>query len=196
MLAKVISGGQSGADLAGLRAARAAGIATGGFAPRGWLIEGPDGRGCVAAPWLGVDFGLTECQLGETVAERMVARRRLNVRQSDGVLLFLKDWTPGTKGLLNDLKALPRPLALIIGDRRLVADRGVYADYFAEYAWSIGASEPHAVAQWLRVLQVGTLMVAGPRRSNAPRIEAFAESFLGAAFRAHLEEPARPHAQG
>jgi hypothetical protein len=40
MLAKVISGGQTGADQAGRRAARAAGIPTGGWAPLGWKTEG------------------------------------------------------------------------------------------------------------------------------------------------------------
>jgi hypothetical protein len=40
----VISGGQSGVDQAGLRAARTAGIMTGGTAPRGWLAEVADVR--------------------------------------------------------------------------------------------------------------------------------------------------------
>jgi hypothetical protein len=50
---EVWSGGQTGADQAGLRAARAVGWATGGWAPRGWRTEaGP-------APWL-ADYGLQE----------------------------------------------------------------------------------------------------------------------------------------
>jgi hypothetical protein len=54
VIARTITGGQTGADQASLRAARAAGLATGGFAPRGWLIE--DGP----ALWLaGYDF--VEC---------------------------------------------------------------------------------------------------------------------------------------
>jgi Circularly permutated YpsA SLOG family len=36
---RVITGGQTGADQAGLRAAKAFGIATGGFMPRGFLTE-------------------------------------------------------------------------------------------------------------------------------------------------------------
>jgi hypothetical protein len=39
VLDRVISGGQSGADQAGLRTARIPGIPTGGTAPRGWLAE-------------------------------------------------------------------------------------------------------------------------------------------------------------
>lgn len=39
ILDRVISGGQSGVDQAALRAARAAGIPTGGSMPRGFLTE-------------------------------------------------------------------------------------------------------------------------------------------------------------
>jgi hypothetical protein len=54
-------------------AARACGIPTGRWAPRGWLTEaGP-------APWL-ADWGLVECQDGESEAERFWARRRRCVR--------------------------------------------------------------------------------------------------------------------
>jgi hypothetical protein len=58
---KVISGGQTGADQGGLRAAKAAGIPTGGWAPRGWLVESPHGHRDIAAPWLGPVFRLVEC---------------------------------------------------------------------------------------------------------------------------------------
>ena len=56
----MIRGGQTGADQGGLRAARAAGIPTSGFAPKGWLIESEDGRHNVPAPWL-AEYGLVEC---------------------------------------------------------------------------------------------------------------------------------------
>lgn len=68
MLERVISGGQTGADQAALRAARACGIPTGGWAARGWLTE--DGP----APWL-AEWGLAECPDGESEAERYRARR-------------------------------------------------------------------------------------------------------------------------
>jgi hypothetical protein len=54
MLPRVLSGGQSGVDQAALRAARACGLDTGGWAPAGWMTEvGP-------ASWL-ADYGLVEC---------------------------------------------------------------------------------------------------------------------------------------
>src|SRR3954463_15297231 len=76
MLDRVLSGGQTGVDQAALRAARSAGIATGGWAPLGWRTE--DG----AAPWL-ADFGLVECP-----EPGYPARTRANVRGSDGTVWF------------------------------------------------------------------------------------------------------------
>jgi hypothetical protein len=99
MLTKVISGGQTGADQAGLRAARAAGILTGGWAPRGWLVESKDGNKDVAAPWLGLLFGLEECaQLG------YAARTRANARDSDTTIWFGNVDTSGGK---HDLGGMP-----------------------------------------------------------------------------------------
>ena len=68
MLSKVVSGGQTGADQAGLRAAAKAGIDTGGWACKGWLTEkGP-------ASWL-ADYGLAECPVPDYPArtDRMSA---------------------------------------------------------------------------------------------------------------------------
>src|SRR4051812_19004074 len=82
MLILIISGGQTGVDQAGLRAARVVGLATAGWAPKGWLVERPDGRGEVSAPWL-AEWGLTEC--GEP---GYPARRKRNVRYSDATILL------------------------------------------------------------------------------------------------------------
>lgn len=92
-LGKVISGGQTGADQAGLRAARAAEIPTGGFAPRGWLTE--DGP----APWL-ADYGLTECP-GAGYPTRTAA----NARDSDGMIWF---GTTGSSGYQTTIRACTR----------------------------------------------------------------------------------------
>ena len=76
MITKIISGGQTGADQAGLRAARAAGIPTGRWAPYGWLTED------APAPWL-ADYGLVECP-----ARGYPARTRRNVLDSGATLWF------------------------------------------------------------------------------------------------------------
>ncbi|KAH3765333.1 Circularly permutated YpsA SLOG family [Pelomyxa schiedti] len=73
---KVISGGQTGADRAGLEAARQLNLATGGFAPKGWLTEdGPD-------PGL-ANFGLTQAN-----ASGYPARTKMNVDASDATIAF------------------------------------------------------------------------------------------------------------
>jgi hypothetical protein len=77
MLERIISGGQTGVDQAALRAARAQGIPTGGFAPRGWQTEaGP-------APWL-ADFGLVECD-----QPGYPSRTEANVLSADATLILI-----------------------------------------------------------------------------------------------------------
>jgi predicted Rossmann-fold nucleotide-binding protein len=80
---RVVSGGQTGVDQAALRAARAAGFETGGFAPQGWATEaGP-------APWL-AEYGLVECRVGG-----YPARTFENVRVADATLWIGPAGSPG-----------------------------------------------------------------------------------------------------
>lgn len=73
---KVISGGQTGVDRAGLEIARERGFETGGKAPGDFLTEnGPD-------PSLKL-FGLVE-----TTSRSYNPRTAANVRESDGTVLF------------------------------------------------------------------------------------------------------------
>jgi hypothetical protein len=85
VIEKVVTGGQAGADQGALRAARTAGIATGGFAPQGWVTEAG------AAPWLG-EFDLVECEISG-----YPARTEANVRSCDAVLWFGDPTAPGGK---------------------------------------------------------------------------------------------------
>jgi hypothetical protein len=84
LIAKVISGGQTGADQAALLAARAAGIPTGGWAPWDWMTE--DGP----APWL-ADYGLQMHPDRDTYPERT----ERNVRDADACLWFGNPHSPG-----------------------------------------------------------------------------------------------------
>lgn len=88
MIEKVISGGNTGADQAGLIAAVAVDICTGGWACKGWMTE------VGAAPWL-KEYGLRECVL-DGYGNRTV----LNVRDSTGTVIFGgidKDKYPGSR---------------------------------------------------------------------------------------------------
>jgi hypothetical protein len=86
-LKRVISGGQTGADRAALVAARAAGIPTGGWMPRGFRAH--DGEHPEFADRYGVR---------ETPGERYQPRTALNVKESDATLRFASDWdSPGER---------------------------------------------------------------------------------------------------
>ena len=96
-LVKIVSGGQTGADQGALIAASAAGIETGGWAPKGWRTE--DGP----APWL-ADFGLIECP-----EPGYRARTGANVRDSHFTLWFGMPGTPGHVATIGACRALGRP---------------------------------------------------------------------------------------
>lgn len=84
-LERVISGGQTGADRAALIAARAAGIATGGWMPAGFRAhDGPH-------PEFADRYGMRE-----TPSEHYPHRTALNVKESDATLRFATVWdSPG-----------------------------------------------------------------------------------------------------
>lgn len=84
MIERVISGGQVGADIAGLRAAKKLGIPTSGYAPVGWsTTRGPQ-------PELLKSFGLVEAP-----TKGYPQRTRLNVKNSDCTLRFAFNWDSG-----------------------------------------------------------------------------------------------------
>jgi hypothetical protein len=99
MLVQVISGGQTGADRGGLVAAKACGLATGGWMPRGFLtLEGP-------RPDLAKEFGLQE-----HTSPNYPPRTRRNVQMSDATIRFARhSQTPGERATLKYLQQYGRP---------------------------------------------------------------------------------------
>lgn len=82
MLKKIVSGGQDGADLAGLVTAKKWGVAVGGFIPKGFLtISGPK-------PQYENLYGLKE-----TKSDQYPPRTFANANQAHGTLRFAQDWT-------------------------------------------------------------------------------------------------------
>jgi hypothetical protein len=105
----IISGGQTGADSqsdpfgnrGGLLAARYLGIATGGFAPQGYLTE------------TGVDLMLAELGLQETDSPSGEVRTRRNVDLADATVIFADCVDgDGTKLTLELCVALGKPYLL------------------------------------------------------------------------------------
>lgn len=162
MIQKVTSGGQTGVDQAALRAAKAAGIPTGGYTPRDWLTE--DGP----APWL-ADYGLVALKTPE-----YQVRTRACVLDADGTLIVAArlPLTGGT-ALTDRYCHRERKPSFHVAVAAGPDAPGWAAECAAAVAEVVGFVERHAV----RVLNV-----AGPRESKCPGIGARAEAFLSALF--------------
>lgn len=135
---KIVSGGQTGADRAALDFAMTHGIEHGGWCPAGRKAEdGPiDAR-----------YALTETEGG------YARRTRLNVRDSDGTLVFnLGELSDGTLSTVNHARRLRKPVLLVPLDERISE----------EVARDIQA--------WLAEHAIAVLNVAGPRESKRPGI--------------------------
>lgn len=82
---KIISGGQTGADMGALKAAIDLGIKTGGWMPKGWITEaGPK-------PWLR-RWGLVQHS-----SPNYPPRTRMNCQDSDLTVLFGNMKSPGNR---------------------------------------------------------------------------------------------------
>lgn len=129
MIKRVVSGGQYGIDLIGLVEALAAGIPTGGWAPKGWLTEsGPN-------PELGTKYGLKE-----TGSLSYTTRTLMNVRDSDGTVLF------------GDMTSVGSAKTILYCDR-------------TGKPW-ITNPTPERLAEWIRRYRIQELNVAGNRASK------------------------------
>ena len=96
---KIISGGQTGADRAGLDAALRCGLETGGQAPSGyWTEVGPD-------PSL--------AQLGLTAGGSVAARTIANVAAAEATIVFMTHASPGSDLTIAAARARRRPLLII-----------------------------------------------------------------------------------
>jgi len=96
----IISGGQTGADQAGLEIARHLGLQTGGWAPRGYRTE--DGP----ALWL-KDYGLLEHKSPE-----YPPRTILNVQNAGGTVWFGNHHSPGGRLTITTARSLGKPCAV------------------------------------------------------------------------------------
>lgn len=133
----VVSGGQTGADIAGWKAAKTCGLKTTGWMPKGFLtIEGP-------RPEYAELYGAKECD-----SESYPYRTRLNVEEADGT--FCMAYDPFSRGVLCTKKAINRyskPHCLIELRHR-------------DEKWV------EAVCRWLTVNEIGVLNVAGNRERS------------------------------
>lgn len=150
-LRAIISGGQTGADQASLRAARALGLSTGGWAPKDWkTLAGP-------APWLGTEFGLREFFSGYP------ARTAANVRDSDATVRLARFLdSPGERCTLK---------AILKHDRQRL-------DVWFSRDFPPNQAHERALVDFIRKYDVRVLNVAGNSEETAPGIGADVEQFL------------------
>lgn len=156
---KVISGGQTGADRAGLIAARAWGIPTGGYVPRGFLTT--DGL----APELAV-YGLVE--LGNGYRERTIR----NIIESDATIIVASNVdSAGTKLTIKTLRENKKPFVVVEYDSEESIEDWVY--------------QPALKKSIDMIASIGynpTINIAGNSAVTCPRAYAFTLHFLNILF--------------
>ena len=147
---KIVSGGQTGVDRAGLEAAIALGLPYGGWVPKGRLAE----DGVVPLKYAGMQ---------EHTSSNYAVRTKANVRDSDATLIIAPSLplSRGTMLTLRTAERLPRPHHVAcLGDVNAI-------DKTMRWLQSFQLIDRPFV-----------LNVAGPRESGAPGIQERATEFL------------------
>ena len=152
MIVKIISGGQTGADLGGLRAAKILGIKTGGLAPKGYKTESGSN------PELFTVYGLTAAGTDD-----YAYRTAANVRGSHATVIFATNVkSPGTRLTIKTCEAGGKPFILI---NPFAADASTLLTNFLTDAYN-------------RFGRNLILNVAGNRESKSPGIETRVEEIV------------------
>lgn len=168
LLEAIVSGGQTGADIAGLRAAVRLGLATGGHAPRGWLTQdGPNHR-------LGTVFGLVEGPWDYT------GRTKANVRDACATVRFAQDFlSPGERCTIKAIQAFKKP-HLDVGFSNLFTVKSLWCGQPRDTGY-LNVTPEFAASYFREFLirhDVRVLNVAGNSARTAPGIEGAVEAFL------------------
>lgn len=160
MIEKVVSGGQIGADIAGLKAARVWGIQTGGFMPRGFrTLQGRQ-------PDYSSRYGLKQTATGE-----YPERTFLNVQVSDGTVRFAVNFdTRGERCTLKAITKFSKPYF----------DVQIRFDEWWPQHWC-AYPPPGELAKWIETAGVKVLNVSGNAKLD---IEPIVEEYLKEVFSA------------
>lgn len=163
MIEKIVSGGQTGSDRAGLDAAITLNIPHGGWCPKGRLAE------------LGGTIP-DKYQLQETNSSDFSERTKLNIRDSDGTLIFVPklplDVNDGTVLTIQEVKDKEK--------RYLIIDL---------------STTPHPqpiineIIDWVKTNNIRILNIAGPRESLSPGTYQATYNFLIALLPKIIEKP-------
>ena len=144
MIEKIVSGGQTGVDQAGLLIAEELNIPIGGWCPKGGLDEN------------GVCVLETYPSLKEATTVDPNERTKLNIHDSDGTLIIVpclplpEKIQDGTLLTIADAKQQEKPHLII----RLTERDGAVGE----------------IREWISRENIRVLNIAGPRESNSPGI--------------------------
>jgi hypothetical protein len=156
LISKIISGAQTGADIAGLKWAKANGLVTGGHIPKGFRTnEGP-------RPEYALMYDIKETQ-----DTGYPLRTRMNVMCGDGTLLFGNTNSPGCKLTIKYCMDYRKPF------------------YIAEWPYKNKPNESvrKHFREWLDEYNIQCLNIAGNREKFNPGIEQALYEFLDFVFK-------------
>lgn len=165
MIKKIVSGGQTGVDQAALFIASELGFEIGGWCPKGGLDENGDSI-------------LTKYNCLEEASSAVPDERtKLNIRDSDGILIIVPKW----------------PLPERIKDGTMLTIEDARRQYKPYFIFDLSSNlDMYKVLEWVTDHNVTVLNIGGPRESNSPGIyedscTLFRELFL--AFKPTIEMP-------
>lgn len=159
MLKKIISGGQTGADRAGLDVAIELALPYGGWIPKGRRAE--DGRVPV------------KYDLEEMLTFSYPARTNKNIEESDGTVVF-------SRGRLTGGSAMTMRAALKFTKPALYIDLDIYEGFTVEAA--------AIICCWIIEYRINVLNVAGSRTSKDPFVYQQTKDILKSAVMRLLSE--------
>lgn len=153
---KIISGGQTGADIGALMAAKQLGIPTGGTMPKGWrTLKGPHPE---------------YAELYQMVEHKSFSyppRTHQNVKDSDGTIRIAQKLdSAGEKMTLEAINKYSKPYfdVHVVDPKQLVIS--------AEMS-------PQVAVNWILQNNIKILNVAGNSEQTAPGIQEFAKAYIG-----------------
>lgn len=166
MVTKIISGGQTGADMAGLVVAKELGIETGGTAPIGWATEEGSKQELLES------YGLVEGPQDDRI---YVKRTMLNIDNSDGTIVFRPFKSVGTDFTIGYAQQQKWTPGKMIFDEQQNAKTHYKPLYIVRNFENFSAQH---IVKWVEDNKISTLNVAGPRESHRPGLQSKIEGIL------------------
>jgi hypothetical protein len=163
MIEKIISGGQTGVDMAALDIAIMFGIPHGGWCPKGRIQE----KGSTIPQ----EYKLTEITGNfKTEKENYNARTKKNIETADGTLIFIPKIPLPSQikdGTLLTIKEAEYQAKLLHKAKPLLINLS-----------SDSSENIQIISNWIKKEKIKTLNIAGPRESTCPGIYQLTTQFL------------------